>query len=240
MTITSNGDNGRNRLLAALPSTELSMLASHLKDIPLTRGLFLHEAGEAIKYLYFPQSGMISLLTVMQNGSAVETATIGREGGAGIMAALGSRTSPHRSVVQLEGRATRIAVAPFEAAVNRSAAVKDIVARYCDVFLMTVQQIAGCNALHWLPSRLCRWLLQASDRTESNHLPLTQEFLSQMLGVRRTTLTLIARELQSAGLIHYRRGQIEIADRNGLETRACECYGVIKRQSEALFSPALA
>jgi len=124
--------------------------------------------------------------------------------------------------------------------VNASAAIRDIAIRYSDCLMMMVQQSAGCNALHGLESRLCRWLLQTRDRNDGNHLPLTREFLSQMLGVRRTTLTLIAQDLQSAGLIRCRRGHIEIVDRNGLEAKGCECYGVIRRQSEAVFLQAQA
>jgi CRP-like cAMP-binding protein len=238
VTVNSNGSNGRNRLLAALLPADFSLLAPNLKDISLIQGDVLQEAGEAIQHVYFPQSGMISLLAVMQNGSAVETATVGREGSAGIMSGLGSRISPHRSVVQMEGMASRIASARFEAAVNGSASIKDIVARYSDCLMMMVQQSAGCNALHALETRLCRWLLQTRDRSDTNRLSLTQEFLSQMLGVRRTTLTLIARNLQAEGLIRYRRGNIEILDRDGLEAKACECYAAIKRWSEELFSQA--
>jgi CRP-like cAMP-binding protein len=234
----NNGSNGRNRLLAALTPKDFSAIASDLKDIPLSQGVVLHEAGEVIEHVYFPQTGMISLLTVMQDGREVETATIGREGGAGIMSGLGSRLSPHRSVVQIAGLASRISAMRFEAAATASAAVKDIVVRYSDCLMMMVQQSAGCNALHGLESRLCRWLLQTRDRNDSDQLPLTQEFLSQMLGVRRTTLTLIAQELQNAGLIRYRRGHIEIVDRSGLEAKACECYGVIKRLSEEMFAQA--
>ena len=232
--------NGRNRLLAAFSHSDISLLAPDLKDVSLVQGDVLQEAGEATKYVYFPQTGMISLLAVMQNGSAVETATVGREGAAGAMSGLGSRIAPHRSVVQIEGSASRIAVARFEAAVNRSASVKDLVVRYNDALMMMVQQSAGCNALHALESRLCRWLLQTRDRNDSDRLPLTQEFLSQMLGVRRTTLTLIARELQAAGLIRYRRGLIDILDRRGLEAKACECYAVIRRRGEDVFSQAQA
>jgi CRP-like cAMP-binding protein len=235
---TNNGSNGRNRLLAALSPADFSLLAPNLKDISLTpQGTVLQEAGEAIKHVYFPQSGMISLLAVMQNGSAVETATVGREGAAGAMSGLGSRIAPHRSVTQIEGLASRITVARFEAAVNASAAIKDLLVRYSDCLMMMIQQSAGCNALHALETRLSRWLLQTRDRNDSNRLPLTQEFLSQMLGVRRTTLTLIARDLQSAGLIRYRRGNIEILDRSGLEAKACECYAVIRRRGEEVFSP---
>jgi len=237
MVTSKNGvGNGRNRLLAALSPTDFSLLAPNLKDISLTQGDVLQEAGEAIKHVYFPQFGMISLLTVMQNGSAVETATVGREGAAGAMSGLGSRIAPHRSVSQIEGIASRIAAARFEAAVNGSASIKDLIVRYSDGLMMMIHQSAGCNALHTLETRLCRWLLQTRDRNDSNRLSLTQEFLSQMLGVRRTTLTLIARDLQAAGLIRYRRGNIEIMDRNGLEAKACECYAVIRRRSEEVFS----
>jgi CRP-like cAMP-binding protein len=176
----------------------------------------------------------------MQDGKEVETATIGREGGVGTISGLGSRISPHRSVVQIEGTVSRIPAARFAAEVNASAAIRDIAVRYSDYLMMMVQQSAGCNALHGLESRLCRWLLQTRDRNDSNHLPLTQEFLSQMLGVRRKTLTLIAHDLQAAGLIRYRRGLIEILDRSGLEAKACECYGVIKQRYEELFPQAKA
>jgi CRP-like cAMP-binding protein len=228
--------NGRNGLLAALRPADFSLIAPDLTDISLAQGFVLHECGDAIKHVYFPQSGMISLLAVMQNGTAVETATVGREGAVGIMAGLGSRIAPHRAVMQIEGVVSRIAAARFEAAANGNASIKDVVVRYGDVLMMMVQQSAGCNALHGLQSRLCRWLLQTRDRNDSDRLPLTQEYLSQMLGVRRTTLNLIARDLQDAGLIRYRRGKIDILDRSALEARACECYAVIKRRSEEFLS----
>jgi CRP-like cAMP-binding protein len=154
------------------------------------------------------------------------------------MSGLGSRIAPHRAVVQIDGIATRIPVARFEAAVNGSVSIKDLIVRYNDFLMMMIQQSAGCSALHPLEKRLCRWLLQAQDRNDSNRLPLTQDFLSQLLGVRRPTLTLIARDLQAAGLIRYRRGNIEIMDRTGLEAKACECYGLIRRRSEEVFSQA--
>jgi CRP-like cAMP-binding protein len=234
-TTNTSGSNGRNLLLAELQPADFSLLAPNLKDIWLTQGDVLQEAGEAIKYVYFPQSGMISVLTVMRNGSAVETATVGREGATGAMSGLGSRIAPHRTVVQIEGIAARIPVARFEAAVNGSVSIKDLIVRYNDFLMMMVQQSAGCSALHPLEKRLCRWLLQAQDRNDSNRLPLTQDLLSQVLGVRRTTLTLIARDLQAAGLIRYRRGNIEIMERTGLEAKACECYGFIRRRSEEVF-----
>jgi CRP-like cAMP-binding protein len=235
-TRKSSSCNGRNRLLEALKPADFSLLAPNLQDISLTQGDVLKEAGDTITYVYFPQSGMISLLAVMQNGSAVETATIGREGAVGAMSGLGSRIAPYRSVVQIEGTASRIAAARFETAVNWSASIKDLLVRYSDGLMMMVQQSAGCNALHGLEARLCRWLLQTRDRSDSNRLGLTQEFLSQMLGVRRTSLTAIACDLQAAGLIHYRRGLIQIIDRSGLEAKACECYSAIRRRGEEVFS----
>ena len=207
-TTNTSGSNGRNRLLAALQPADFSLLAPNLKDISFSQGDLLQDAGEAITYVYFPHCGMISLLTVMQNGSAVETATIGSEGGCGAMSGLGSRIAPHKAVVQIEGIASRIAAARFEAAVNGSAPLRDLVVRYSDFLMMMIQQSAGCSALHPLEKRLCRWLLQAQDRNDSNRLPLTQEFLSQVLGVRRTTLTMIAGELQAAGLIRRRSEEV--------------------------------
>ena len=225
---STSGSSGRNRLLTALTPADFSLLASKLKNISLSQGELLQEAGEPIKHVYFPQSGMISLLTVMQNGSAVETATVGREGAMGAMSGLGSRIAPHRAVVRIEGTASRIAAAPFEAAVNGSASIKELIVRYSDFLMIMIQQSAGCSALHSLEKRLCRWLLQAQDRNDGIRLPVTQELLSQLLGVRRTTLTITARNLQTAGLIRYRRGLIEIVDRGGLEAKACECYDLIR------------
>jgi CRP-like cAMP-binding protein len=237
METNKHGPNGRNRLLGALEPADFSLLAPNLKDVSLTQGEVLQEPGEPFTQVYFPQVGMISLLAVMQNGTAVETATVGREGAVGVSAGLGSRIAPHRSVVQIEGVAARISTAQFQAATDNSPSLKKLVVRYIDYLMMMVQQSAGCNALHPLETRLCRWLLQTRDRNESDHLPLTQEFLSQMLGVRRTTLTLVARELQSAGLIRYSRGKIEILNRPGLEASACECYGAVRRHAEEVFSP---
>jgi CRP-like cAMP-binding protein len=182
-------------------------------------GRWIVVTGDPIEQVYFPLTGMISLLAVMETGNAVETATIGREGPVGAMSGLGARTATGRAVVQLMGVSVRIAVARFVEATNQSPALRDLVIRYNDVQMALVQQSAGCNALHHVDSRLCRWLLQTRDRSDSDAIPLTQEFLSEMLGVQRTTVTMLARELQDLGLIHYRRGHIEIRDRPGLEHR---------------------
>jgi CRP-like cAMP-binding protein len=227
---------GRNRLLAALKPADLALLSPHLEESRLKQGVMLKEAGELIEQVYFPESGMISLLAVMTGGNGVETATIGREGAVGVTAGLGGRIATGRAVVQLEGSFAHLAVGPFKKAMNKSPAMRDFLARYNDAQTSLVYQVAGCNALHQAPMRLCRWLLQTHDRGEGDIVPLTQEFLSEMLGVQRTTVTMLAKELQEDGLIDYRRGRIEIVDRKGLEARACECYATARGKIDKVFA----
>ena len=182
---------------------------------------------------------MISLLAVMEAGNGVETATIGREGAVGVMAGpVGRSSATGRAVVQLEGVFAHIAAAPFRNALDQSCEMRDLISRYNDAQITLVYQVAGCNALHQVIARLCRWLLQTRDRSDSDIIPLTHEFLSEMLGVQRTTVTMLARELQSLGLVIYRRGRIEIKDRSGLEKKACECYETGRRKIEGVFSEA--
>jgi CRP-like cAMP-binding protein len=223
-------------LLAALQPPDFALLSPHLKDLHLKQGILLQESGDPIEQVYFPQSGMISVLATMQEGKAVETATVGREGAVGIMAGLGGRRAAGRAVVQIEGRCSQIAVAPFRAAIDRSDDIHDLIVRYNDTQMALIQQSAGCNALHHAEKRLCRWLLQTRDRSDSDMLSLTHEFLSEMLGVQRSSVTLIARQLQTEGLIRYRRGQVDIVDRDGLENKACECYEVRRRMNEETFA----
>jgi CRP-like cAMP-binding protein len=238
MTTPRVGPNGRNRLLAALDPEDVELLSAHLKSSHLRQGVVLQEAGDPMDQVYFPQSGMISVLAVMEAGNGVETATIGREGAVGVMAGLGGRTATGRAVIQLEGDFSHIGAAPFQSAMNQSPTMRNLLARYNDAQTALVYQVAGCNALHQVSSRLCRWLLQTRDRSDTDTIPLTHEFLSEMLGVQRTTVTMLAKELQELGLITYRRGRIEIADRVGLEARACECYETARRRLEGVFSEA--
>ena len=231
-------DVRRNRLLAALRPVEMALLQPHLKEVELEQGTMLHEQGESIERVHFPNSGMISLLAVMQQGNAVETATVGREGAVGAMSGLGPRRAFTRAVVQMPGTASQIPTAKFQSIVSGSQALRDIIVRQNEVLLAQVQQSAACNALHEAESRFCRWLLQSRDRSDGDIVPITQEFLAQMLGVRRTTVTLVAQSLQDAGLLRYRRGRIEILDRTMLEERACECYGVVRRTIEQYLPPA--
>jgi CRP-like cAMP-binding protein len=228
--------NGRNRLLAALQPQDFDLLSPHLRDAHFKQEALLQEADELIEHIYFPQSGMISVMAAMQEGKAVETATIGREGAIGIMAGLGGRRAAGRAVVQVEGRSSQISVSAFRAAIEESSGIRDLIVRYNDTQMALIQQTAGCNALHQAEKRLCRWLLQTRDRSDSDVLSLTHEFISDMLGVQRTSVTLIARELQTEGLIRYRRGRVEIVDRDGLEKKACECYAVTRRKNEDVFS----
>jgi CRP-like cAMP-binding protein len=224
-----------NRFLAALPPQDFSLLAPHLRTTTLERGVMLYDVGEEIEHVYFPHTGMVSLVAVMQSGATVETATIGRGGVIGASAGLGTRSTFGRAIVQLPGSAAWLAASLFHAAANESQAIRDLVVRYNDLLLAQVQQSVACNALHALESRLCRWLLQTHDCVDGDAIPLTQEFLGQMLGVRRTTVTIAARLLQSAGLIRYRRGLIYIVDRPALEEMACECYAVVRHNLDKVF-----
>jgi CRP-like cAMP-binding protein len=224
--------SGQNRLLAALQPADFSLLKPYLKQIGLEQGVLLHEQEDPIEQAYFPQSGMISLLTVMEDGQAIETATVGREGTVGAMSGLGPAHASSRAVVQVAGTAWVITTSQLQAAVRQSEHLRNVILHYKETLLAQVQQTAGCNALHKTEARLARWLLQTRDRVDSDRIPLTQGFLSEMLGVRRTTVTEVASVLQEAGLIRYRRGQVEIIDRNGLEQAACECYSVIRKRTD--------
>jgi CRP-like cAMP-binding protein len=231
-------EHGRlNRFLATLPPHDFSLLAPHLRTIPLERGVMLHDVGEEFEHVYFPHSGMVSMVAVMQSGANVETATIGRAGVIGASAGLGAKQSIGRAIVQLPGTGAWLSACQFHAAANRSQGIRDLIVRYNDLLLAQVQQSVVCNALHTMEGRLCRWLLQAHDCMDGNAIPLTQEFLGQVLGVRRTTVTIAAQLLQSSGLIQYRRGLIQIVDRPQLEELSCECYAVVRRHTDKIFPP---
>jgi len=227
---------GRNRLLSALKPEERALIEPHLKEVTLPQGEILQEQGRAIEDVYFPHRGMISLVAVMtKSDKIIETATIGREGAVGAMAGFGARHAFRRAIVQVAGAGAKIPVARFQEAVNASKIIRDLLVRYNEVLLAQVQQSVACNAFHEAEERLARWLLQTRDRIDSDTIPLTQEFLAQMLGVRRTTVTLIAHAFQERGLLRYRRGRIEIINRAGLEAVACECFETMRKQVDAYF-----
>jgi CRP-like cAMP-binding protein len=228
--------HGGNRLLGSLPPADFVLLGPHLKDVFFERGAVLQEAEELIEYVYFPHNGMVSLLTIMQDGRGIETATIGREGAVSVTAGSCSRRSPYRAVMQVAGDVSLIAATRFRIAVQSSAVLHDLVIHYNDVQISLIQQTVGCNALHHVKKRMCRWLLETQDRCHSDEIPLTQEIFSEMLGVQRTTVTTIARSLQTAGLIKYRRGRVEIVDRLGLENASCECYQTGRQRHESVFT----
>ena len=218
-----------NRLLAMLPAADFALLAPDLKDVVLERGTVLRDSGDPLHHVYFPHSGMISILAVLPSGETVETTTVGYEGAVGATAALGSRQTFGRAIVQLPGTASRISSIRLYAAAAHSDVLRDLMLRYNEVMLAQTQQAAACNILHDVAARLCRWLLHTHDRMDGDIVPLTQEFLAEMLGVRRTTVTIVARVLQSAGMIRYRRGHIHVLNRSALEDGACECYGVVRQ-----------
>ena len=224
----------QNRLLEALPAADHALIARHLVSVDMERGRLLYDPGDRIDTVYFPVDGVISLVTLMQNGSAIESATIGREGGLGLMAAVAPRQSLSRAIVQTPMRALRMSAAQLHDAWEKSPALRDLIDRHNEaLFGHTIQSVA-CNALHPVEARFCRWLLTCHDRISNDTVALTQEFLADMLGVQRTTVTAVARSLQEKGAIRYRRGMVDIMDRGILEQLSCECYGVIRNTYERL------
>jgi CRP-like cAMP-binding protein len=217
-----------NRLLSSLPRGVIDLLIPHLTTTLVPQGRMLVEAGEEFDQVYFPQNGMLSLLVVLLDGRAIEVATVGREGVVGAMAGLGLYKSSVRVVVQLATAATRIPASQFRKAVDGSAAIRDLCLGYNEVLLRQARVTAACNAVHPIEARFCRWLLQSADRVESATVELTQEFLSEMLGVRRTSVSDVASHIQSLGCISYSRGVIKIRDRHALESLSCECYQTLR------------
>jgi CRP-like cAMP-binding protein len=223
-----------NKLLASLPRDEFEALKPHLTAVSLVQGDVIYEAGVEVDYVYFPHCGMFSMLVVMRDGKAIETATVGREGVIGAMAGLGLYKSLVRVTVQLPLQASKVAAAPFRRAVIASDALRDVCVRYNEVMLTQARITAACNALHQVEERLCRWLLQSADRAASDTIALTQELLAEMLGVRRTSVTDVARKLQDKGVITYSRGVITILDREALKRLSCECYESLIEQAATL------
>ena len=228
---TETPDPLANRILASLSQTDFSHVSPLLKNVSHEQGFVLQEPGDEVEHIYFPYVGMISLLAVLKDGNAIETATVGREGVVGAMAGLGLHTALARAVVQVPMAGAQIAAPMFRKAAQQSSELLNLIVKYNEVLLAQVQTTAACNALHHVEARLSRWILQTRDRTDTDRIPLTQEFLSEMLGVRRTSVSEVAHKLQAGGLIRYSRGVIEIVDRPALERRACECYAAIREKA---------
>ena len=224
----------KNRLIASLPAEDFALLSAQLFPVDLEKGRLLFDPGDPIETVYFPHDCVISLMTLMHSGAAIESVTIGREGAFGLMTALGPRASLSRAIIQIPGSASRISASAFQQCCKRSPALVSLVDRHNDALFGHAVHSVACNALHSVEARFCRWLLTCHDRIDSNTVSLTQEFLADMLGVQRTTVTAVAGGLQSKGLIRYRRGVVDILDRDSLELAACECYGAVRGIYERL------
>ena len=225
-----------NVLLSALPRSEFdALLRPHFTTVAMTQGHLVLEAGDEFDQVWFPHNGMISLLVVLSDGKSIETATVGREGVVGAMSGLGLYKSLVRAVIQLPMVASRIPSAAFRKAAAQSEAIRDLCVRYNEILLSQARITAACNAVHPVEARFCRWLLQSADRADGDVVALTQEFLAEMLGVRRTSVTEVASKLQAAGVISYSRGIIKIIDRAGLEASSCECYRNLLNESSVIY-----
>jgi CRP-like cAMP-binding protein len=228
-----------NRLLAALNTKDFSLLAPDLEMVGLEQNVVLQEPETRVDHVYFPSEGMISLVAVLENGAEIEIAAIGCEGAIGAKFGVRTQIAFAKAIVQLPGAALKIGISQFQQAATKSVGIVGLAMSANDILIANMQQSAACNAIHGIESRLARWLLHARDRYDSDTLPLTQEFLSEMLGVRRPTVTLAARTLQRAGLIGYRRGHLQILDRSTLEETSCECYRVVRRNIDLIHHPDL-
>ena len=227
-------DIKRNTLLAALPAEELARWLPHLERVDLPLGHVLYESGAPMAYVYFPTSGIVSLLYVLENGDSAEIAVVGFEGMVGISLFMGGNTTPSRAVVQSAATAYRLSARFIQDTFKLSGPAVSLLLRYTQALLTQTSQTAVCNRHHTLDKQLCRWLLLSLDRLPGSEVKMTQELISNMLGVRREGVTEAALKLQTAGLIRYTRGRIEILDRPALEARACECYAVVKKEYDRL------
>ncbi|OUL36517.1 Crp/Fnr family transcriptional regulator [Nostoc sp. T09] len=225
----------QNRLLAKLAPDELKRLHPHLEIVSLSLGQVLILPNEPISFVYFPINSLLSAVTVMEDGSTVEAGCIGREGMAGVSILLDTNTTPMQILAQIPGQAVRVKASIIKQAFDTGGSLQKLLHRYIHTFIVLTSQSTACNRLHHIEARLSRWLLMSSDGIDSDSLALTQEFMSTMLGVRRSGVSETASKLQSRGLISYHRGQIQIVDRKSLEKTACECYGVVKAEYKRLF-----
>src|SRR3954464_9054968 len=219
----------KNKLLSALPTNVFDALRPDLVHVEMEARTQIYSPDDEVQWVYFPSSGMISMLQSTLDSRGIELATIGREGALGTMAGFGLNRALTSSVVQMPLTAVKISAANFRKHVSQYASVQEMALKSNEVILAQTQITAACNALHNVEQRFCRWLLQTWDRSENDSITLTQEFLSEMLGVRRTSVTEIASRMQAAGLISYRRGHIDVLNRPELEKRSCECFRAVRR-----------
>jgi len=238
--MSPSADLKQNSLLAALPDAEWKRWFPQLERVDMPLGQVLYEAGDTLKFMYFPITSIVSLLYVMENGASAEIAVVGKEGLVGVSLFMGGESTSSRAVVQSAGIGCRLNSKVMKGEFDRAGPVLHLLLRYTQALLTQMAQTAVCNRHHSLDQQLCRWLLLSLDRLDGNELVMTQELIANMLGVRREGVTEGALQLQKEGLIRYARGHITVLDREGLERRTCECYAVVKREYDRLLPATVA
>jgi CRP-like cAMP-binding protein len=223
-----------NHLLAALPPEVQTRLFPHLELIPLPLGEVLYESGDSLRHVFFPVDSIVSLLYVMESGASAEISVVGNEGLIGVAVFMGGESTSSRALVQSGGHAYRLLGQRLKDEFNRHGELLHLILRYTQALITQMAQTAVCNRHHSIDQQLCRWLLLSLDRLPSNKLTMTQELIANMLGVRREGVTDAAGKLQRLGIIEYNRGHITVLDRKGLERLSCECYAVVKRETDRL------
>ena len=226
----------QNQILDALPAEERDRLFPHLSFVSMPLGMVLYESGQTLKHIYFPTDSIVSLLYVMRDGSSAEIAVVGNEGAIGVALFMGGETTPSRAIVQSAGSAYRLDRKRLKVEFDRHGQMLHVLLRYTQSLITQMAQTAVCNRHHSVNQQLCRWLLLSLDRLRSNELKMTQELIANMLGVRREGVTAAAGALQKAGVIRYSRGKITVLDRAKLEQLSCECYSVVKKETDRLLN----
>jgi CRP-like cAMP-binding protein len=232
--IGESGDPRQNKVLAALHPMERERLFPHLQLVPMPLGKIVYESGDALRHVYFPTDSIISLLYVMKDGASAEISVVGNEGIVGVALFMGGETTPSRAIVQSGGSAYRLIAKQLKSEFNRHGQLQLLLLRYTQALITQMAQTAVCNRHHSVDQQLCRWLLLSLDRLPSNQLTMTQELISNMLGVRREGVTAAAAKLQKLGVIRYSRGRITVLNRPQLEQLCCECYAVVKKETDRL------
>jgi CRP-like cAMP-binding protein len=232
--MTDTHEPRQNRLLAALSAAEAERVFPHLQSVAMPLGKVLYESGDTLRHVYFPTDCIVSLLYVMEDGASAEISVVGNEGLVGIALFMGGETTPSRAIVQSAGHAYRLVGQRLKDEFFRSGAMQSLLLRYTQALITQMAQTAVCNRHHSVDQQLCRWLLLSLDRLASNRLTMTQELIANMLGVRREGVTEAAGKLQKTGVIRYSRGEITVLDRPRLEAMCCECYAVVKKESDRL------
>ena len=230
-------DPDQNRLLAALSPAERDRVYPHLRLVPMPLGKVLYESDDILRHVYFPIDSIVSLLYVLADGASAEISVVGNEGLIGIALFMGGETTPSRAIVQSAGHAYRLVGQQLKDEFHRDGQMQVLLLRYTQALITQMAQTAVCNRHHSVDQQLCRWLLLSLDRLSSNQLTMTQELIANMLGVRREGVTEAAGKLHKLGVIRYARGRITVLNRPRLEKLCCECYGVVKRESDRLLPP---